>query len=93
MTALAADYVRQKLTDLDGWELKDKAISKTFSCDDFSHAMDLVTHAAELAEESDHHPDIDIRYDKVTFALSTHSEGGVTEKDIAMAKQIDGLSS
>jgi len=84
--------ITTRLADLDGWQATGKAITKTFPCDDFAHALDFVTHVGDLAEEHDHHPDIDIRYDKVTLTLSTHSEGGVTEQDLRLAGEIDALS-
>lgn len=91
--ALHKDELTKHLTSsLTGWQTEGNAIVKTFQCDDFSHAMDFVTHVADLAEEHDHHPDIDIRFDKVTITLSTHSEGGVTDKDIKLAGEIDGLA-
>ena len=80
-----------RLADLDGWKQRGQAITKTFECDDFAHSMDFVTHVGDLAEEHDHHPDIDIRFDKVTLTLSTHSKGGVTDKDIRLAGEIDDL--
>jgi 4a-hydroxytetrahydrobiopterin dehydratase len=89
---LGSDEVKRRLAGLDGWTEEDEAISKTFTCDDFSHALDFVMHVGELAEEHDHHPDIDIRFDKVKIVLSTHSAGGVTEKDLTLAQEIDGVA-
>jgi 4a-hydroxytetrahydrobiopterin dehydratase len=89
--ALSDEQIANQLADLTGWKQEGKSITKTFTCDDFSHAMDFVTHVGDLAEEHDHHPDIDIRYNKVTLTLSTHSDGGVTDKDIKLATEIDGL--
>lgn len=88
---LGEEEVVTRLAELDGWVHTRNALCKTFELDDFSHSLDFVVHVGDLAEEHDHHPDIDIRYDKVTIALSTHSEGGVTDKDIALAKEIDEL--
>ncbi len=88
---LSAAEIDTALTDLPGWSAEGNAITKTYQCDDFAHAMDFVVHVGELAEEHDHHPDIDIRYDKVTLRLSTHSAGGVTGQDVAMARLCEGL--
>ena len=71
-------------------ELRDgDIIRKTFTLDSFADAVAFVNRIAELAERADHHPDIDIRYDRVACALSTHSEGGLTRKDFDLARQLD----
>ena len=74
------------------WQEKDNSIVKNFSFKNFVDAVDFVNKVAELAEKANHHPDILIHgYKNVQITLSTHSEGGVTEKDHALAKQIDTL--
>ena len=73
-----------------GWELKAAEIAKLYKFKDFKEAMGFVNRVADLAEEADHHPDILIRYNKVTLTLSTHSAGGLTEKDFQLARKIDG---
>ena len=75
-----------------GWSLKDGMISRTFVFADFVAAMRFVNAVADAAEAADHHPDIDIRYNKVTLALTTHDSGGLTEKDFALAAQADTLA-
>ncbi len=72
-----------------GWARDGDAIHREFTFKDFAAAMAFVNKVAQAAEAADHHPDIDIRYNRVTMALSTHSEGGVTEKDFALASRID----
>lgn len=74
------------------WNYKEesKALRRTYCFPTFPTAIAFVRFVAELAEAADHHPDIDIRYSKVTLSLSTHSEGGVTEKDFDLLAQIDG---
>ena len=67
-----------------------KALSRTYKQPTFRAAIAFVAFVAELAEAADHHPDIDIRYSKVTLTLSTHSAGKITEKDHALIAQIDG---
>ena len=65
---------------------------KTFRCATFPAAIAFVQRVANAAESMHHHPDIDIRYTKVSFTLSTHDAGGITAKDIALAKEIEGLA-
>jgi 4a-hydroxytetrahydrobiopterin dehydratase len=79
------------LADHDDWKLDGDTIVKTFQLSDFSEAIGFVMRIALLAEAADHHPDIDIRWNKVTIALSTHSEGGLTAKDTDLAAEIDTL--
>ncbi len=91
MPLLTKDQIAEKLTRLKGWSLEGKEIRKTFELQDFVRAMGFVSSVALLAEKANHHPDIDIRWNKVTLALSTHSAGGLTDKDIALAEQVDRL--
>ncbi|MGA9594815.1 MAG: 4a-hydroxytetrahydrobiopterin dehydratase [Acidimicrobiia bacterium] len=74
-----------------GWVLEEETIRKTFEFTDFNEAMGFVVRVALLAEPANHHPDIDIRWNKVTIALTTHSEGALTEKDITLASKIEAL--
>ncbi len=74
------------------WETDEKAIERVFEFDDFTQAIDFVNAVAEIAEEEDHHPDIDIRWNKVRLCLSTHSEGGLTALDFQLARKIDTLA-
>jgi 4a-hydroxytetrahydrobiopterin dehydratase len=80
------------LTTLPQWQRDGQMISRTFEFADFVAAMKFVTAVADLAEQAQHHPDIDIRWNKVTLALTTHDAGGLTQKDFALAKQCDTLS-
>jgi len=73
------------------WTREGIEITRTFTFRNFREAMGFVVQVALLAERADHHPDIDIRYKQVTLRLSTHSAGGLTEKDFALAQQIDQL--
>jgi 4a-hydroxytetrahydrobiopterin dehydratase len=79
------------LKNLKGWKLVGKGIQKEFKHAGFVEAMGFVTSVALLAEKANHHPDIDIRWNMVTIALTTHSDGGVTEKDMALAREIEKL--
>lgn len=69
----------------------DGALRRSITFDTFLDGIDGVRRVAELAERADHHPDIDIRWRTVNLALSTHSEGGITDKDVELARQIDAL--
>jgi 4a-hydroxytetrahydrobiopterin dehydratase len=91
MAVLTDDQVDAALPDLDGWERADGALRRSVKFPAFLDGIDAVRAVAERAEAADHHPDIDIRWRTVTFVLSTHSEGGITEKDLALAKQIDRI--
>lgn len=89
MALLDEAEIRTRLDALDGWTRDGDAIRKTYTLDSFAEAVAFVNRIAELAERADHHPDIDIRYDRVGCALSTHSEGGLTRKDFDLARQLD----
>ena len=74
-----------------GWSWADKEITRTFEFDDFVGSVGFVTRVALVAEKADHHPDVDIRWNRVTLTLSTHSEGGLTSKDLELADRADNL--
>lgn len=84
-----SEEIRSRLLDLKGWSFDGGALIKTFTLPSFTDVMVFVNEVAQLAEDANHHPDIDIRFNAVRFALTTHDSGGVTEKDIALAKQIN----
>lgn len=73
------------------WETDKKSIERTFEFDDFNQAIDFINAVAEIADEEEHHPDIDIRWNKVRLVLSTHSEGGLTDLDFQVAEKLDTL--
>ena len=89
---LEADEIKKRLKKVPEWDHDKKAIERAFEFDDFTQAMDFVNAVSEIAEEEEHHPDIDIRYNKVVLRLSTHSEGGLTESDFDLAERIDTLA-
>lgn len=91
MAVLTDEQVDAALPDLDGWERTDGALRRSVTFPAFLAGIDAVRRVAEHAEAEDHHPDIDIRWRTVNFALVTHSEGGITDKDVQMARDIDGL--
>jgi 4a-hydroxytetrahydrobiopterin dehydratase len=88
---LTAQDIKTWLKKLPEWELEKKHIERLFEFDDFSQAIEFVNGVAEIAEDEDHHPEIDIRYNKVRVGLSTHSEGGITDLDFEVAEKIDTL--
>lgn len=91
MTALGRAEITSRMSALSGWKLDGDEIEKKFHFDDFGGSMAFVNKVAERAEAADHHPDIEIKYNEVELKLSTHSEGGLTEKDFALAQQIDAI--
>ena len=88
MDTLSPEQIAAALADLDGWELEDGALVRTFRFADFVHAVDFVEQLAEVAEAQRHHPDIDIRYNKVTLRLSSHDAGGLTDRDLKLAEAL-----
>ena len=86
---LDEEEIEQRLDELGDWEREGDAMEKNFEFDDFSSAIKFVNGVARLAERYDHHPDIDIRYNRVRLCLSTHSEGGLTELDFDLAGDIE----
>jgi 4a-hydroxytetrahydrobiopterin dehydratase len=87
---LSNEAVAQALQTLD-WERDGDEIVKTVTRKDFAGALDYVNRVGELAEQKNHHPDINISWNKVTLRLSTHSEGGLTKLDLDLARAVDGL--
>ncbi|MGH7669094.1 MAG: 4a-hydroxytetrahydrobiopterin dehydratase [Gemmatimonadaceae bacterium] len=83
--------IQRSLGTLAGWARRGDVLVKTFTCSRFADGIALVDRVAEVADAMDHHPDIDIRYTKVTFTLSTHSAGGITQLDLNLASKIDGV--
>ena len=92
MAKLSDSEIQTALAELPGWAITNGMLTKTFEMPGFPDAIALVTGTAELAEAQGHHPDMDIRYNKVTFALVTHDQGGITEKDVHMARGIEAQS-
>jgi 4a-hydroxytetrahydrobiopterin dehydratase len=92
MAVLTDPEIKNALTSLPGWQQNGKAIQRIFEFPDFQAAMLFVNRIAEAAEQADHHPDIDIRYNKVTMALISHDSGGVTQRDIRMAGKINQIA-
>lgn len=88
-TKLSDLEIRRALGNLPGWSRKGDALMKTYSFARFADGIRFVQQIAELADTMNHHPDIDIRYTKVGFSLSTHDAGGITQSDLDLAKGIE----
>ena len=83
------EEIEQRLDELGDWEREGDEMMKWFEFDDFSLAISFVNDVAKMADRYDHHPDIDIRYNRVKLTLSTHSEGGLTSIDFDLASDIE----
>ena len=88
MARLTDVEIERALQDLPGWERDGDTIARSIRFPAFMDGIGFVSRVAEMAEAADHHPDIDIRYRNVRLVLSTHTEGGLTAKDVALARQI-----
>src|SRR5207342_3682232 len=91
MPPLADAEISAALEALAGWSREGDEIVKTFECATFPDAIAFVVRVGFLAERADHHPDIDVRWRKVRIALTTHSAGGLTNRDFALAAEIEGI--
>jgi 4a-hydroxytetrahydrobiopterin dehydratase len=93
MELLTENLINEKLKEIKGWVYQAKHIEKEFLFKDFSSALSFVNRVGELAEQIDHHPDLLIHsWNKVKIIISTHSKGGVTNKDFELAEKIEGLN-
>jgi 4a-hydroxytetrahydrobiopterin dehydratase len=88
---LSDDQLNDVLPKLPDWIAQDAALVRTVELPTFALAIMVVNRVAEIAENDNHHPDIDIRYKSLTFRLSTHSKGGITALDVSLAEEIDGV--
>jgi 4a-hydroxytetrahydrobiopterin dehydratase len=92
MALLSDQEVEARLAELDGWQRDGDSTKRQFQFKDFVGSVDFVNRITPLAEEMNHHPDLEISWNKVTVSLSTHSEGGLTENDFQLASKIDGAA-
>ena len=88
---LTEDQVTERLQAIPHWSRSGESIVRTFEAPSFLEGIAFVHSVAEIAEARDHHPDIDIRYNRVTLTLSTHDRGGLTELDFDVAESVDAL--
>jgi 4a-hydroxytetrahydrobiopterin dehydratase len=93
MSKLNSQQISRRLKSVPKWSKRGRTIRRKFEFSGFLKGIDFVNRVARKAEKSDHHPDIDIRWNKVTLTLTTHSMGGLTGKDFSMALQCDGIFS
>jgi 4a-hydroxytetrahydrobiopterin dehydratase len=91
MARLTALLASRRMKSIPGWALRARVIRRRFIFSGFVEAIDFVNRVSRAAERADHHPDIDIRWNKVTLALTTHSEGGLTGKDFQAALEYSGI--
>jgi 4a-hydroxytetrahydrobiopterin dehydratase len=91
MARLSGPDLARELGTLPGWSVTDGTIRKTFAHKTFPEAIVFVNAVAQLAEVANHHPDIDIRYSNITLSLVTHDAGGITDKDVALARQVEDV--
>jgi 4a-hydroxytetrahydrobiopterin dehydratase len=91
MSTLETDQIQSALADLDGWRLDGDHIRRELKFDGFREAIAFINRVADLADEADHHPELSNTYNSVEVGLTTHSDGGVTQKDLDLARQIDAV--
>ena len=89
---LSDEQVAKRIAECPGWKVENNALVKTYTLKSFPDAIAFVTRLAFDAEAADHHPDLRVNYKKVTVTWSTHSEGGVTDKDFAGVKQSEMIA-
>lgn len=91
MERLTNEQIEQHLTEVPEWTETNDCIQRTYRLEDFNQALEFINRAAEYAERVQHHPDILVRYNKVTLTLTTHDAEGLTEKDFDFAQAADGF--
>jgi 4a-hydroxytetrahydrobiopterin dehydratase len=89
MPKLSEAQISNELKSLPGWEYQDNSLRKLFRFKEFMDGIRFIGRVAEMAEAADHHPDIHVNYTRVTFICSTHSDGGVTDKAVRLAREIE----
>jgi 4a-hydroxytetrahydrobiopterin dehydratase len=89
---LSDDQVAARMSECPGWKVENNALVKTYTLKSFPDAIAFVTRLAFDAEAADHHPDLQVNYRKVTVTWSTHSAGGVTDKDFAGVRQSEMIA-
>jgi 4a-hydroxytetrahydrobiopterin dehydratase len=92
MARLSDEEIEERLSGLDGWERDGDAIRRQFELDDFKGSVDFVDRLTPEAEDMNHHPDLEISWNKVTVKITTHSEGGLTANDFELAGRISRLA-
>jgi 4a-hydroxytetrahydrobiopterin dehydratase len=88
---LTSKEIQRSLESLKGWQHRGRFLTKTFRFDEFMDGISFLNRVARVAERQEHHPDVKVRYARVTLALQTHSMGGVTVWDVGLARAIDRI--
>ena len=91
MRPLSDIEIQRALGGLAGWSRKGDTLTRTYQFATFPDGIDFLRRVAEVAEAQQHHPDVDVRYTKLAFHLSTHDAGGITDKDLTLAHAVDAL--
>lgn len=89
MAKLSPGQITESLKALPGWKHQGEVITKQYTFKEFMDGIRFINRIAEIAEKMDHHPDIEVNYKRITFTLSTHDQGGITEKDVKLAEAIE----
>lgn len=92
MALLSDEEIESRLGALPGWEREAKALRRNFRFEDFVGSVDFVNRVVPAAEEMNHHPDLAISWNEVAVAITTHSQGGITDSDFALAREIDDVA-
>jgi 4a-hydroxytetrahydrobiopterin dehydratase len=92
MPRLSDEEIDERLSGLDGWDRSGEVIRRQFELDDFKGSVDFVNRLTPEAEDMNHHPDLEISWNKVTVSITTHSEGGLTENDFELARRVSRLA-
>ena len=91
MSGLSDEEIQAALSSLPDWEFDGEVITKSFAWETFRDAIDFVNDVADVAEDENHHPDIEIYYDEVVVSFRTHSANAVTERDVELAREIEAM--
>jgi len=91
MARLSDADISAGMAELSGWRRNGDSIVRDYRFPDFAGALEFVNRVAAVAERANHHPDIDIRYNNVRLVLTSHDSGGITERDLRMAKAISAI--
>jgi 4a-hydroxytetrahydrobiopterin dehydratase len=92
MALLSDEEIESRLDALSGWERDGQALRRKFRFEDFVASVDFVNRIVPAAEEMNHHPDLTISWNEVSVSITTHSQGGITESDFTLAREIDGVA-
>ncbi len=91
MAVLSDAEIQQRLASVPGWRHEGGMLVRTLDCGDFVGSMARLTQVALIAQAQDHHPDLELSWDKLTIRVATHDQGGITEKDFRLASAVEAL--